>query len=636
MPVDTQLRGRFVGHNQTDLKGILIPEDANAKHYNELKERLETLGGSKCIPQVGSSIEHLVQFEHEDFAPTKPTAKEYSTIVVDPVTQAAQTVKILGLKETLMDMYKEELKKKADEWIQYQCDMEKVYRLTLEQINDRMKAKQKGLKAWKAIDSSKCVVELLKAVRDLCFQSSQIKVHPVTIVLRAIHKLLCTQQRSLDMALYVKMMTEQNLDVVKSLGGTLVCKATISYELETNPLYAAYDYSAYLTLTRAAKTAIGHTVEQQAITALIAEGLDTDKSQHKPGETTGMETTHLAKATTMEYNATGRRANRIIKDPTCSPSREAKQLTYQQTNTQTTYYMFLHIGMLSEWDNESNTTSSSSTVSSTTSTYRSNSSDNSDGVPDLVPRTDQYSDSEPDNTSTSSGDTKEDFHFSHNVEHLFIQSKSEGGVNSYWILLGSESSLNLIVDPELVTNIQQAPNSGFMSIQCNSGVSKTNLIADLPGFGMDGGTRRFQRSGCNQYYCDMQEYNGTVLALDMVEGKANSYSALDCFWAKKARDMQEILGFPTSKELIKMIDNNILKDCPITRRDIKVVPDIYGKHVSILKGKSVRQQVPHTRENITPIPSNILKAYRDVTLCVNIITVNSIQFLVSILGHIQF
>eukprot|EP00536_Pseudo-nitzschia_multiseries_P015226 jgi/Psemu1/41694/gm1.41694_g len=42
---------RFLGHNQTDLKGILIPEDANAKLYNELKDRLETLDRLKYIPQ---------------------------------------------------------------------------------------------------------------------------------------------------------------------------------------------------------------------------------------------------------------------------------------------------------------------------------------------------------------------------------------------------------------------------------------------------------------------------------------------------------------------------------------------------------------------------------------------------------
>eukprot|EP00536_Pseudo-nitzschia_multiseries_P011022 jgi/Psemu1/27629/gm1.27629_g len=136
---------RFLGHNQSNLKGILIPEDANAKHYNELKDRLETLGGSKYILQVGSLIEHLVRFERKDFAPSKPTAAEYSTPVTDPVTQETQMVEVPGLKETLMNMYKEELKKKANEWIQYQRDMEKVFRLALGQIDDGMKAKLKGL-----------------------------------------------------------------------------------------------------------------------------------------------------------------------------------------------------------------------------------------------------------------------------------------------------------------------------------------------------------------------------------------------------------------------------------------------------------------------------------------------------------
>eukprot|EP00536_Pseudo-nitzschia_multiseries_P016206 jgi/Psemu1/45327/gm1.45327_g len=179
---------RFLGHNQTDLKGILIPEDANVKHYNELKDRLETPRGSKYIPQVGSSIEHLIRFEQKNFAPTKPTATEYSTAISDPVTQTTQMVEVPGLKETLMDMYKEELKKKAGEWIQYQRDMEKMYRLVLGQIDDGMKAKLKGLKSWQTIDSSKCIVELLKAVHDLCFQSSRTKVHPITNVLRAIQK----------------------------------------------------------------------------------------------------------------------------------------------------------------------------------------------------------------------------------------------------------------------------------------------------------------------------------------------------------------------------------------------------------------------------------------------------------------
>eukprot|EP00536_Pseudo-nitzschia_multiseries_P006631 jgi/Psemu1/15767/gm1.15767_g len=255
------------------------------------------------------------------------------------------------------------------------------------------------------------------------------------------------------------------------------------------------------------------------------------------------------------------------------------------TPSKQTAYMFLNIGMLSHEDTEFDGSSLSSSTISLASTYDSSNIGSYDDVPDVVPRTDQH----PDNIK---------------------EEQPDGGVNPYWILLDSESYLNLIVNPDLVTNIQQAPSGGLMNIHCNSGVSKTNLIADLPGFDVvwfytdglanvlslalvsdqyqvtmdtsidnaiyvhkDGGTRRFQRSKCNLYYY-----------------------------------MQETLGFPTSHELIKTIDNKIIKDCPITRRDIKIMTDVYGKHASILKGKSVRKQAPHTREDMTPIPNSVRKA----------------------------
>eukprot|EP00536_Pseudo-nitzschia_multiseries_P000330 jgi/Psemu1/757/gm1.757_g len=564
------------------MTGILIPEDASAKHYHELKDRLETLGGSKYIPQVGPSIEHLIRLEQKDFAPTKPTPAEYSTMVTDPTTQTTQMVEVPGLKETLMDMYKEELlKKKADEWIQYQRDMEKVYRLALGQVDDGMKAKLKGLKSWRAIDGSKCIV------------------HPVTNILRVIHKLLCTQQRNLDAASYVKMMKE-NLDIVKSLGGTLVCKATVladNYALQQN------NYPS---------------TSVEALDMVVAFK-DSKKSTWSRGNN-------------LNNSATPTQGNRKKKDDS-SDNQESSLFAQQGTNgtgnnlstdqhsrqllmTATTY-MFLNIGMISEGNAEaisedSTSTSSASTIDSDSDDDNSSSND----IPDLVPQTGQCDDN---NDNTEEGSVNTDYHFSDDAEYLFTQSKSEGGVNPYWILLDSESSLNLIVIPELVTNIREAPNNGFMNIHCNSGVSRTNLIADLPGFGVvwfyegglanvlslalvsdqyrvtmdtsidnalyvhkDGGPRRFQRSNCNLYYCDI---------------------------AKKAREMQEDLGFPTSQELIKMIGNNIIKDCPITRRDISIMMNIYGKHASILKGKSVRQQSPHTREDVTPIPDSILKAY---------------------------
>eukprot|EP00536_Pseudo-nitzschia_multiseries_P009547 jgi/Psemu1/23528/gm1.23528_g len=500
---------RFVGHNQTDLKGILIPEDANAKHYNELKDRLGTLGGSKYIPQVGSSIEHLVRFERKDFAPTKPTAAEYSTAVTDPITQDIQMVEVPGLKDTLMDMYKEELKKKANEWIQYQRDMEKVYQLALGQIDDGMKAKLKGLKSWKAIDSSKCIVELLKAVRDLCFQSSRTKVHPITNVIWAIRKLLCTQQRHMDAASYVKMMKE-NLHVVKSL---------VSYELERNPTYVDYDYSTYPTLTGpTTRAAIDHAVEQRALAALIIEGADTDNSnlcqvladnyalRQNNYPATSVEALDMVvafkdskkpKSRTNNRNTptgtpqNGRQCDRKKDDSpdqgsslfaqqgtagggttNLSNDQHSRQLLMTAvesgeafTPSKQTTYMFLNIGMLSQIGEESSDPdSSTSPTSSSSGSCMSTNYDSEDNyVPDLVPRTNRYPDDKvEESTPNEEPNHPHDYYFSNDVEYLFTQSKLEGGVNSYWILLNSESSLNLIVNRELVNNIRMAQNNGFM------------------------------------------------------------------------------------------------------------------------------------------------------------------------------
>eukprot|EP00536_Pseudo-nitzschia_multiseries_P016065 jgi/Psemu1/44823/gm1.44823_g len=303
-----------------------------------------------------------------------------------------------------------------------------------------MKAKLKGLKTWKTIDSSKCIVELLKAVRDLCFQSSRTKVHTVTNELRAIRKLLCTQQRNLDAASYTKMMKE-NLNVVKSLGGTLVCKAMVTYELESNPTYSAYDYPTYLALEGTTKVAINHAVEQRALAALIIEGSDTDSSNlrqvladnyalHQNNyPTTSVEALDMVVAFKDSKKPTKSRGNNRTR-PTTGHSETGKQrdprkkreeqvnqgstLLAQQGNestnlptdqhsrqllmtavesgetftpSQQTTYMFLNIGMISH---ECPETEGSSLSSSSISTYESEDTTTSyDGIPNLVPQTHQ-------------------------------------------------------------------------------------------------------------------------------------------------------------------------------------------------------------------------------------------------------
>ena len=51
------------------------------------------------------------------------------------------------------------------------------------------------------------------------------------------------------------------------------------------------------------------------------------------------------------------------------------------------------------------------------------------------------------------------------------------------MLLDSESSINLMSNPKLLSNIREAPNGQTMHVHCNAGTATTNLIWELHGFG---------------------------------------------------------------------------------------------------------------------------------------------------------
>jgi len=107
--------------------------------------------------------------------------------------------------------------------------------------------------------------------------------------------------------------------------------------------------------------------------------------------------------------------------------------------------------------------------------------------------------------------------------------------------------------------------------------------------------------------------------------------------ADKARALYRKLGYPAQNHFEHMLLNNFIHNCPITSEDAKRALVIYGPSVPALKGKTVRQKSHHvpTLQRVS-IPSDIIENNTNVTLCMDILYVNSNPFFHTISRKIQF
>ena len=219
-----------------------------------------------------------------------------------------------------------------------------------------------------------------------------------------------------------------------------------------------------------------------------------------------------------------------------------------------------------------------------------------------------------------------------------------------------------------------------MFILCTAGVAKTNLIADLPGYGTvwyhpdgianllslskvkekyrvtfdndinnrfvmhraDGTQRIFQQSSRGLYFLDTsltpQPTSGTnaTVLVTTVADNANGFSNADYAQAVLARKIQKIIGCPITHSFIHFLNNNLLPNCPVNCKDVLRAEQIFGPDIGSLKGKTVRRQPPRVAVEEVSLPATIHKHYQEVILSCDIMYVNKIPFLMSISRHLRF
>ena len=217
-----------------------------------------------------------------------------------------------------------------------------------------------------------------------------------------------------------------------------------------------------------------------------------------------------------------------------------------------------------------------------------------------------------------------------------------------------------------------------MFIHCTAGVAKTNLVGDLPGYGTvwyhpngianilslskvkekyrvtydsdnnnqfivhrpDGTQRIFQQSSRGLYFLDTsrtpQPVNGTkdTVLVTTIADNASNFSNADYSQAVLAQKLQKIIGRPTTRAFIYFIENNLLPNYPVNRRDVLRAEQIFGLDIGSFKGKTVRRQPPRVEVDEVALTTTFQQHYQEVTLGCDIMFVNKILFLMSISRHI--
>ena len=153
----------------------------------------------------------------------------------------------------------------------------------------------------------------------------------------------------------------------------------------------------------------------------------------------------------------------------------------------------------------------------------------------------------------------------------------------------------------------------------------------------DGTKHALQQSSRGFYFMDTtNNVQESAFLINTVENKRLNYSNRDYSQAVLAQNLQQTIGHPSLKSFLKIIDNNLLKNCSITRRDIMIAKDIFGPDVGDLKGKTVRNSPAPVKVPVTSIPEPIMSHYRNVVLASDIMFVNKVAFLVTISRHLYF
>lgn len=252
---------------------------------------------------------------------------------------------------------------------------------------------------------------------------------------------------------------------------------------------------------------------------------------------------------------------------------------------------------------------------------------------------------------------------------------SRNNIPKSWILLDNCSTVDVFCNPNLLSNIRKSNID--LTIECTSGECNTNLIRDLRGYGTvwfhprgianifslsrvknrynirydsdnglnynefvlhkdDGTEYLFKESKNVLYYYDTDMKNNEKVLVNTVDYKKSLYSHRQVARPDASRKIQNIRGRPSEGQYRNIILHNFLPNFQVMTDNIRRAEDMYGTNVGSLKGKTIQTTPSSIHTELVPLKDEFLEMHHVVTVCSNIMTVNSVMFMITISKDIGF
>ena len=132
----------------------------------------------------------------------------------------------------------------------------------------------------------------------------------------------------------------------------------------------------------------------------------------------------------------------------------------------------------------------------------------------------------------------------------------------------------------------------------------------------NGETRKFCPSNKGLYKYDLKpskSLDSFWTLVNTVRGQADKYTRCAYKRAMDARKLQNIIMRPNTQRFMDTCIQHL--GSPITKQDIQIAEDIFGPNIGSLKGKTVRRPNKHIDTSTEPVPREILRDHRNVTIC---------------------